>query len=281
MATAWSLVGCSVDARILKKKRATTGGDGLSEFVDGGVFGTLPDGGDDADTGNGGTGSGAGGSGNGSGGNHPGGGSGGAFGGGGTSSGGAGDGSGGDQNGSGGAFVQGCLDSNPPEGCQGTLVQNSTFADESNWTAEPDVTQTWSTKDSTNTSGSGSLSVKNTVYIDVSGTGLAGSTQCIDVSADTTYLVGANVYIAPGQGAGSAAISTWVYDVPGCTGRSSLTGLSVLAGAVDAWTPTLGAIHTTFDAKSMLVRLVAVKPYKLNAFEVLFDDVRVYPAPAP
>lgn len=171
----------------------------------------------------------------------------------------------------------GCAPGSGVEGCDKTLTKNSTFGtDASSWVAEPEVAEAWGTPDTTGSPGSGSLSVKDSAFIDVSGTGTAGSTQCIVVLPDTTYVFAANAFLPDGQEAGNGAVAAWTYDSPACAGKVDWVGNSTYVGTPGQWATAVGSIHTTPTTQSMLVRLIAVKPFKAHSLEVLFDDVRVY-----
>jgi hypothetical protein len=170
------------------------------------------------------------------------------------------------------------LDRNGKGDCQETIVTNPAFnADAASWVHETEVAQMWNTEDARDVSASGSLDVTNESYHpESSGTGMAGSGQCVPVTAGKDYRATAELFIETNQGDNvSAGLSVVFYASTDC-GGNPLFGPSNLAFGTGVWLPvdmTVGAPAGATPARSAKVRLVSVKPFRLQRFKARFDNV--------
>ena len=177
--------------------------------------------------------------------------------------------------------VGGCgdLDKNGVADCMETLVRNSRFdANANDWAPEPALEQRWDPRDSSGGSDSGALSILNANKIDTSQIGLTmvGSSQCVEVVRLRKYTLAAQLLIPSRQGDGYAGINVFLYADPGCTGTFLHGYTPVLVDGPGVWHSVSGEIETSPGTRSMLVRLVASKPFAQPSFQVLFDNVLVH-----
>jgi hypothetical protein len=160
--------------------------------------------------------------------------------------------------------------------CGPTLVQNATFdADVSHWKSEPTASAKWRASNWKGASG-GSVTVTNVNQIDAGGLGMSGVTQCVPVTPFKQYEVSARAYIPSSQQSGSAGISVWIFEGADCKGSLLDATLSSSTFVKDAWTLVNGRVTAPARARSMLVRLIGMKPLRQTSLEVWFDAVGVY-----
>jgi hypothetical protein len=95
----------------------------------------------------------------------------------------------------------------------------------------------------------------------------------VNVAADHVYSVGARLFIPEHSGSAYAAINVWAYAGVACTGTFLAAVTPAFVGPVNGWQAASAAIETTPATRSLLVRLVAIKPLAQPSLEVLFDDV--------
>jgi hypothetical protein len=171
----------------------------------------------------------------------------------------------------------GDLNHNLVDDCTETLVHNSRFdTATTGWAPEGSLEQTWVTTNAKPGGASGSLSLRNTTFIAGSMvTAGMGSRQCLVAWGDDTYELAARVFIKPGQGSGSAAISLVFYGSDGCDGTVLDGKTAASVSAVDAWKTARGQVKMPAGTRSVWVRLVVAKPLAQSSFEALFDDVLV------
>jgi hypothetical protein len=161
--------------------------------------------------------------------------------------------------------------------CGPTLAANATFdTDISRWTAEFDASIEWQLKDWEMTQDSGSALVVNANAADAGGLATSGAAQCIPVGPFQAYEVSARAFIPGGQGSGSAAINVWTFQDEGCKGTLLVSNMSSSTLDVNEWTLLSGRVSTPARSKSMLVRLVAIKPFRQKSLGVWFDAIGVY-----
>jgi hypothetical protein len=278
---ACAVCSCQVDERTLSMTTAGAMSGGFGSTDDAGGAGASDPGGSTGDSSLGGT-SGASGAagtvaitiGGGTGGN---GGSGGHAAGG-SSVGGASAGSSG-AGGSGGQLPCGDIDQDKVDDCVETLVQNSRFdSDLSYWFAEPLEAQTWDSRNARAGMGSGSILVSNMAPVaSAPGSFMVGAHQCLQVTAGAIYEMAVRVLIPGQQGGGEAGINVEVFGADDCAG-SFLEAQTVASTMdVDSWLVVQGELEVPSTARSMWVRLVAIKPFAQTALGALFDDVLVRP----
>jgi len=177
-------------------------------------------------------------------------------------------------------FISPCgdLNHNRVDDCAEALTKNSRFdTDITGWEPESLLQQNWDPTNATGGASSGALRVANVNAVP-SGLGntAAGSRQCVVAWTGQHFDVGARVFIKGGQGLGRAAIDLLIFAGDGCTG-TVIEGQTVddEVATVDSWQVIEGEVAIPAAARSMYVRLVAVKPLAQTSLDVLFDDVLV------
>lgn len=162
--------------------------------------------------------------------------------------------------------------------CDASLVANATFDhDTTSWQTEPDVTTEWTVDDARGSSSSGSMIVRNSSQGAPGGWSFGGATQCITATRGATYDLRADTFIPAEQAVGGAGLSVWFFPTENCAGTAA-SGDKFDAAPTDkvgVWF-TVGETTTApTSARSMLVRLVALKPLDTAEFDALFDRVRI------
>lgn len=173
-----------------------------------------------------------------------------------------------------GAGGCGDLDQDLVQDCSQTLLGNSRFmTDVAGWTAEKNFTQRWDSRNARAGQASGAISVTSSEVSQSDGLTLGGSAQCLVAEGDKKYVFGARAFIPAGQGGGSAALNVMFFAKDDCA-DILITGKTTSAVTeTNVWRAVEGTFVAPTATRSMLVRLVTVKPYKLPSFEALFDDV--------
>lgn len=160
--------------------------------------------------------------------------------------------------------------------CSQTLVTNADFNQNvSGWAPDPGSKATWTSLDSQNAKSSGSLLVENDNEEDLDGMTVEGVGQCIAVTPGTTYDFAASIVVPKGQDYGSGQISAWFYDKPTCAGFVDQAYAVAGADSTAQWTAVSGSLIAPMTAQSVMVRLVAQKPFREPKFQAQFDAVRV------
>jgi hypothetical protein len=255
------LVGCPLDERTLAPYPVDIIDPGLGGQAGDGFGEPLPEGGEggESEPASGGSGGTAGSAGKGGAAGRAGGGSGGT---------------GGDEN-TGGTPACPDLDQDGEPDCDQTLVTNGRFdEDSSNWTAQDSVERVWVPLDAEGRADSGSLKVANLTQDENDQIVMAGAYQCIPINngQPTTYTFLGQVYIEPGQGQGSAGVSLLFFSLPGCLGTAIVNKQNMRA-ETGSWQIAVAEATTTYETKSVAVRLVSVKPARAERFEARFDNI--------
>ncbi|MGZ3443116.1 MAG: hypothetical protein ACXVDD_26525, partial [Polyangia bacterium] len=120
--------------------------------------------------------------------------------------------------------------------------------------------------------GSGAILVANTTVAAGNGTSMAGAAQCIAAKASASYRLFVQARIASGQGAGSAALAAQLFDSADCSGAATGAWTSAPLQSTGAWTVLSGSLTAPATARSMRVRLVALKQFRDAAFAAQFDN---------
>lgn len=182
----------------------------------------------------------------------------------------AGSGTGGTGAAQGGAAATGAIGGSPDTTPPGTT--SWTFdTDAAAFEPEAYAMQAWSPEDAEQSSSSGSLLLTN----DTGGTSAdfssVGTTACVAVEPHKSFDVSMQIYIAPGQVAGSGGYAVQFFDAADCNG--TLVGLAnFVTATAGSW--RLGERPCSpLNAKSAQIRLVASKILDDPSFSVLFDDV--------
>jgi hypothetical protein len=166
------------------------------------------------------------------------------------------------------------LDNDGKPDCNVTLVKNSRFdTDTSQWTAEYGATEAWLPGPDALGSLSGSIAVTNTTVVTAMGTTMAGAEQCVSAIASASYRIAAQTFIPTGQGSGVADIAVQLFPSSDCSGAASGAWSSAVTSATGAWDTLSGSFVAPTGAKSMRVRLTAVKMFSAPAFTAQFDNV--------
>ena len=171
----------------------------------------------------------------------------------------------------------GDIDGNQIDDCSETLLQNSRFdLNLDHWSAEAQVTSAWDAQNATSLTTSGSAKLVNTVPVaSAIGLTMAGAEQCLQISGGAGYQVAARVLIPAGQGEGQAGVNLWVFGGDDCKSNFLVAITPAMTQTVGAWTTAQGVATLPAGAKSMIVRLVALKPFTQTQLQVSFDDVLV------
>jgi len=175
------------------------------------------------------------------------------------------------------------VDANGVPDCEENLLKNGDFKnDTSSWQPEPDTSVGWQASNASAGSRTGSSNVTSNTSSNSSAYSMAGMGQCIPVSADTEYAVFAHSFVPSGQPPGCyAGLSLFVFSEPDCVGTMVKNPSPLISGNVDQWFALATPIVMPAGAKSMLVRLVAVKRFNQPALTVRFDNVLAKAAPPP
>ena len=176
------------------------------------------------------------------------------------------------------------LDQNSVPDCQESLVQDPSFDSDGGdgsmaiaaWANEANATKAWQDTDADARTKSGSLAVKNINVVSIDGLTMAGAKQCVKVTGGTTYELYAKTFVSSGQaGAPAGGFNINFFAAADCSGDVLTGKTSNLPDATDSWSVLHAEAQAFSNARSMLVRLVAVKEFKVDPVTVLFDDVLV------
>lgn len=178
---------------------------------------------------------------------------------------------------SGPALIDGCvdLDDNGVGDCDETLVQNGDFRTTTDkWSADVVTQITWVARNAHADAPSGAAAVSVVDTADQDGLMQSASTQCVPITAGGALEILVNFFIPSGQGEGLAAVGLFFFEQPDCKGPVKAPA-QVSRAETDVW----GLLRTTTlapdTAASMQIRLAVSKPYRVPAFEVVFDNILV------
>lgn len=111
-----------------------------------------------------------------------------------------------------------------------------------------------------------------TTVAEQDGSVMLGARQCFPASGGTVYHYAVEISVPDEEGM-RAAFQVITYDNPACTGAVLDTvNSSYIEGA--HWNLTELTYLTPSKAKSMALRLVSIKPFRLDPVPVLFDSIR-------
>jgi hypothetical protein len=168
------------------------------------------------------------------------------------------------------------LDRNDVLDCRETLLASSDFDNGiQGWVGEAFMNQAWDMRDAQGNSHSGSLLVTNTAQADADGATMRGARQCIAATPGATYRLFLQLFVPSGQGAGSAGAAIHYHASPDCSGAVTQIYTSPLVGGPDTWHTVTGNSAAPAEARSLSVRLVAIKPLRQPALKVFFDNILV------
>ena len=171
------------------------------------------------------------------------------------------------------------LNQNEVPDCDETLVGNATFdAGTENWEAETTVEIHW---EEAAAAGAGSAPSSGTLVVTHDGAGapdqltMAGGFQCISVQGQGSYRFLAQSFIRADHDGAAAAISALFYGSSDCSGSSLSVSNSPVQATADSWRVLHTGGVSPELARSVRVRLVALKARADDAVEVRFDNVLV------
>ena len=162
-------------------------------------------------------------------------------------------------------------------GCQGSLASNATFeTDGAGWTAELNAVEIWQPIDADGRGASGALSVQNTVAESSAALAFTGARQCVSVVGGTPYRLTVKLRIASGQDSSAAGgLNVGFFASVDCSGNMLAPLTSNLPRDADSWLVASALPNAPQSARSMSVRLVAMKAFSAPPVTVVFDDVLV------
>jgi hypothetical protein len=174
------------------------------------------------------------------------------------------------------------LDDDGKLDCEQNLLVNAAFdQDLRAWSAEMNTAQAFVSRDGQGRAGSGAIAVTNAITVEDPGTTMAGSGQCLDARAGARYLIRAQALVEAGQSGSvpmrAVGVNLRFWTAPGCVGDLAGGATTPLAADMpaDTWRTIAGQATAPAAARSLTVRLVAVKSFRQAAFRVLFDNVLV------
>jgi cysteine-rich repeat protein len=156
------------------------------------------------------------------------------------------------------------------------LVANPGFdTDASGWRPEVDISLSWSAVDAAGAAASGSLVVENDDVASISGFVELGAEQCVPVQRTGTYDFSAQAYNTAGQGNNSAAgtIELVYFKSVDCSGSWAGVYQGPFGSAPNQWSTLAGTPTLPASTQSVLVRLLAYKPFNSPPVHILFDNV--------
>lgn len=156
--------------------------------------------------------------------------------------------------------------------CSGNLLVNADFdRDTHGWQAEQNVTESWSSLDAAQATGSGSLELVNTTEGDVPGVVVAGVEQCVPVVAQSDYQLSARVYVTVDGGAGGFDLG--FFSSSDCSDAALGEPSSDFASTSNGWQLVQADVASPASARSARIRLLAVKAFSAAAIPVRYDEV--------
>jgi hypothetical protein len=169
------------------------------------------------------------------------------------------------------------LDGNSVLDCDETMIKNPSFDSSlqtQNWVADSDLELSWDEGDAHGYTSSGVLIVENQAEYDQDNESMLGARQCVPVTAGAIYHFAAEISVPDDAGDGRGGIQITVYDVPACVGNvvESFTTNTVKGSA---WKVAQVTYIAPLLAKSLAMRLVAVKPFRDPPVAVSFDNILV------
>jgi hypothetical protein len=165
------------------------------------------------------------------------------------------------------------LDGNGVLDCDETLVKNASFdEDATGWSLETGSELAWEDKDGWDHDDSGSLGVTNQVVETIEGNALTGARQCFPVSGGTVYTFAVQISMPDYAGDTKAGMQLNLFDNAACAGNL-LDHPTTNWVKGSAWNVAQITYLTPPKAKSAMLRLVAMKPFRQTPVAVLFDNV--------
>lgn len=171
------------------------------------------------------------------------------------------------------------LDGNGVRDCLESLVPNADFAAGiGTWLPEAGITQSFSSSDGKGDPRSGSLTITNPTQSSMtSGLTMAGTTLCLADAAASAYDVYLEVAVGPASdGVAQGGITFGFYPTSDCSGAASgMAPTTLLDQTVTGWRLVQEIVRPGQGTRSLLVRLVVVKPFDEASAGASFDNLLV------
>lgn len=167
------------------------------------------------------------------------------------------------------------IDGNKVLDCDETLAQNAGFdADVSTWANDTGASTKWDERDAHSRTDSGALSLELETVVDKEGTVLLGTRQCFSASGGAVYRFATEVSVPVETASARAGIQLIPYASPACNGTllDNVTS-NLIQGTT--WSVAEITYLMPVAAKSVALRLIAIKPFKDEPTPILFDNVLV------
>lgn len=173
------------------------------------------------------------------------------------------------------------LDENGVLDCDESVVKNPSFdRDVQGWLNDVEMELEWEDRDATGQEASGALGATSSYQDDRDGGRLLGARQCVPIVGGDVYEFAAQVNVPEDAGKTYAGLEMQVYDGPSCSGTPLDKKQSeTLFGAGPDWGVAALTYLTPTSGKSVMVRLLWIKPYRQDPVTVLFDNVLVHQVP--
>jgi hypothetical protein len=159
------------------------------------------------------------------------------------------------------------------EGGQGNPVRTWTFDDGTqDWSPEAGIEQRFGSDDAAGDKRSGSLLLTHTLVAGSDEYELGGTMQCLPVTGDTVYRLSAKTFVPKDQGPGGSGFIMAYFNADDCQGLQ-LDLLNYASDKTGVWSRAQKTRLAPAGTKSVLLRLVVTKVWRLPSFDVAFDDV--------
>lgn len=168
------------------------------------------------------------------------------------------------------------LDGSGVGDCDETLATNASFDHGyGSWVPEPDILLSWRPEDASAAPQPGLVSLTSARVLQSDSFATAGASQCIPVTEIGAYTISVHLFIPRGQGGGSGGIGALYFATENCRDAALNAYMSPTLPTVGEWVVAGGEAQVPLGTRSILVRLLTVKPFRQQSLEVLFDDVLV------
>lgn len=168
------------------------------------------------------------------------------------------------------------LDGSGVGDCEETLAKNASFNNGyDSWVPEPDILLSWRREDASAAAQPGLVSLTSARVLQSDSFATAGASQCIPVMEIGAYTISVHLFIPRGQGGGSGGIGALYFATENCRDTALGAHQSPNLPTVGEWVVAGGEAQVPIGTRSVLVRLLTVKPFRQQSLEILFDDVLV------
>lgn len=158
---------------------------------------------------------------------------------------------------------------------EGNPVRTWNFDDGTeDWEPEAGIEQRFSRDDVAGNDDSGSLNLTHTLVAGSDAFELGGTAMCLPVEGDKLYRFSAKTFVPKDQGPGGSGIIMSFFNAPDCEGLQ-LELVNWASDKTDTWLNAERLSRAPEGTKSVFLRLVVTKVWRLTRFEVVFDDVEL------